>query len=422
MCVYRVGLHRMRKALFLACGLAVLSAPLVAAAQAAGAVDEAAAATIVMPAQATVPEPPKAGGGETVKLRPTHMSQIKVAKAEKLAFNEHKAAIGQIAFNEDASTVVLSPFSGRVTKLVAKIGDRVERGSPLFEIDSPEVVQAQTDLIAAVQGLGKANSQLSLTQRTLARLTDLLASKATSVRELDQAKSDAAAAESDVKTAEGTLLAARNRLRVLVGRSEADIAKVEKERLVDPTFVVTSPIAGTIVTRKVGPGQYVRSDSADPLFTISDLTTMWLKASVSENDISLMKPGQEIEVFVPALQNRRYVARITAIGAASDAVTHRVTVRSEIPNTEGALRAEMFATFRIKTGVSPALPSVPIEAILREGDLATVWVEKEPLVFERRIVTIGLEAGNRVQLLSGVTAGERVAGRGAIFIDNEWRQ
>lgn len=415
MCVFRVSLHTLRMALLLLAPLAVLFGPLGAAAQA-GAVDEVAAAPSL-----PSPEAQKVGG-ETVKLRPTHMSQIKVARAEKLAFNEHKAAIGQIAFNEDASTVVLSPFSGRVTKLVAKIGDRVERGSPLFEIDSPEVVQAQTDLIAAVQGLGKANSQLSLTQRTLARLTDLLASKATSVRELDQAKSDAAAAESDVKTAEGTLLAARNKLRVLVGRSDADIARVEKERLIDPTFVVTSPIAGTIVTRKIGPGQYVRSDSADPLFTISDLTTMWLKASVSENDIALMKPGQEIEVLVPALQNKRYVARITAIGAASDSVTHRVTVRSEIPNVEGALRAEMFATFRIKTGVSPALPSVPIEAIIREGDLATVWVEKEPLVFERRVVTIGLEVGNRVQILSGLAAGERVAGRGAIFIDNEWRQ
>lgn len=359
---------------------------------------------------------------ETVKIRASHMSQIRVVKVEKAAFSEMKAAIGQIAFNEDASTVIVSPFSGRVTKLIAKIGDRIERGAPLFEIDSPEVVQAQTDLIAAVQGLGKANSQLSLTQRAVARLTELLAGRATSQREVDQARSDFAAAESDVKTAEGTLLAARNKLRVLVGRSEEEIARVERDRLIDPKFVVTSPIPGTIVTRKVGPGQYVRSDSADPLFSISDLSTMWLKASVPENDIAQMKVGQELEVRVPALQDKLYTARITAIGAASDAVTHRVTVRSEIPNGEGLLRAEMFATFRIKTGVSPMVPVVPIESIIREGELATVWVEREPLTFERRKIRIGLEQGTRVQVLEGLVGGERVAGRGAIFIDNEWRQ
>jgi len=381
----------------------------------AGAVDEAMAG-------AAVPAKPAASPQETVKIRPSHLTQLRIVTAESATFSEHKEAIGQIAFNEDASTVVLSPFSGRVTKLVAKIGDRIDRGSPLFEIDSPEVVQAQTDLIAAVQGLGKARSQLALTERTLARLSELLTAKATSVREVDQARSDVASAEADLKTADGTLLAARNKLRVLVGRSEQEIARVETERLINPTFVVTSPIPGTIVTRKIGPGQYVRADSADPLFTISDLSAMWLKASVPENDIALMKVGQELEVRVPALRDRQFSARITAIGAASDSITHRVTVRSELSNPEGTLRAEMFATFRIKTGISPALPVVPVEAVIREGELSTVWVEREPLVFERRKVKLGQEQGTRVQIQSGLTTGEKVVGRGAIFIDNEWRQ
>jgi len=135
-----------------------------------------------------------------------------------------------------------------------------------------------------------------------------------------------------------------------------------------------------------------------------------------------MQVGQELEVVVPALKDRVFGARITAIGAASDSTTHRVVVRSEIPNPGSALKAEMFASFKITTGASPLLPLVPLEAVIREGNLATVWVEREALVFERRKVELGVEAGNRIQIVSGLTAGERVVGRGAIFVDNEWRQ
>ena len=367
-------------------------------------------------------DPRKAGPKDTVTVQDIQLRQLNISEVEMVAFRVQRAAIGQIAFNEDASTVVISPFSGRVTRLIAKIGDTVERGSPLFEIDSPEVVQAQTDLIAAVQGLEKAKAQLALARRTLARQTDLLAAKATSVRELDQARSDAAGAESDVKTSEGGLTSARNRLRVLVGRSDAEIARVEQERIINPIFVVTSPIAGTIVNRKIGPGQYVRSDSAEPLFSISDLSTMWLKASVPENDIPHVRVGQEIEVKVPALPDRVFTARITAIGAMSDAATRRVVVRSEIANPGHVLKAEMFATFKITTGEARQAPAVPIESVIREGLFASVWVERGPLVFQRRKVEIGMEQDNRVQIVGGLKAGERVIGRGAIFVDNEWRQ
>src|SRR4030095_11153547 len=128
--------------------------------------------------------------GNTVRITADQMHQLEIAKVESTVFRAEKQAIGQIAFNEDASTRVLTPFSGRVTRLIAKIGDAVKGGDPLFEIDSPEVVQAQTDLIAAVQGLDKSKSQLPLAKRTLDRQTGLYEAKATSQRELEQAKAD----------------------------------------------------------------------------------------------------------------------------------------------------------------------------------------------------------------------------------------
>jgi membrane fusion protein, heavy metal efflux system len=364
---------------------------------------------------------PSSQKGDTVRITADQLHQFGIVKVESAVFRVEKQAIGQIAFNEDASTLVLTPFSGRVTRLIAKIGDAVKRGDPLFEIDSPEVVQAQTDLIAAVQGLDKSKSQLALAKRTLDRQTGLYAAKATSQRELEQANTDHIAAETDVRTAEGVLTAARNRLRVL-GRSETEVARLEKERLINPLITITAPIDGTVIARKVGPGQYVRSDSGEPLYSIADLSIMWLKANVPENDIALVRIGQEIEVRVLAVPDRVFKARISAIGAASDAATRRVVVRSEIANPDGALKSEMFATFKIVTGNGEPDAAVPVEAIIRDGDLAFVWVEREPTLLERRKVKPGIELNGRLQIRDGLQPGERVVGRGAIFVDNEWRQ
>ena len=157
---------------------------------------------------------------DNVRVGAEQLHQLDIVPVKTAEFRVQKLAIGQIAFNEDASTVVLTPFSGRVTRLIAKVGDDVKRGDALFEIDSPEVVQAQTDLIAALHGITKAKAQVALAKRTLDRQTGLLADKATSMREVDQARNDFAAAESDLATAQGTLTAARNRLRVIVGRDQ----------------------------------------------------------------------------------------------------------------------------------------------------------------------------------------------------------
>jgi membrane fusion protein, heavy metal efflux system len=365
---------------------------------------------------------PPAKSADVVRTTADQMHQLSIEPVEIYQFRTQKPAIGQIAFNEDRSTVVVTPFSGRVTKLIANIGDNIKRGEPLFEIDSPEVVQAQTDLIAALQLVQKAKSQLALTKRVLDRQTSLLSGRATSQREVDQATAEHAAAESDAATAEGTLNSARNRLRVIIGRDQAEVERVERERIINPLITINAPIDGTIIARKVGPGQYVRSDAGDQLYSIADLSIMWLKANVPEVDIPLVRVGQELEVRVTAFPDRVFKARVTAIGAASDAATRRVVVRSEIPNPDGALRAEMFASFKIATGDGERAPAVPVETVIWDGEQAIVWVEREPLQFERRKVKVALEQDGRLQIRDGLKPGELVVARGAIFIDNEWRQ
>ncbi len=249
-------------------------------------------------ASAVTPPTPPPKDPNVVRVTTDNLHQIGIVNVELVAFPNLKQAIGQIAFNEDASTVVQTPFSGRVTRVLVKIGDDIKLGDPLFEIDSPEVVQAQTDLIAALHGVDKAKSALIAAQRQAERASRLIKDKAVSQREADQALNDQAAAESDFKTAEGTLTFARNRLRVIIGRDQAEVDRLENTRVVNPLITINSPINGTIIGRKVGPGQYVRADVADPLYSIADLTTMWLKANVPEIDAPLIRVGQEIEVRV----------------------------------------------------------------------------------------------------------------------------
>lgn len=347
------------------------------------------------------------------------MRQLEVIPASVKTFTLTRSAIGQIAFNEDASTAVLTPFSGRVTRLLKKVGEDVRRGDPLFEIDSPEVVQAQTDFIAALQAYEKAKSQLNLTKRTLDRQLSLLSDKATALRDVDQAKNDNAAAESDLGTAQGAVSAARNRLRVIIGRDGQEIERLEKERVINPLITINAPIDGTVVNRKIGPGQFIRADAGDPLYSVSDLSVMWLKAFVPESDIAFIRVGQELEIKVSAFPDKVFTARVSSIGASSDQQTRRIVVRSEIENPGRILKAEMFATFRIATGEPIARPMVPVTSIIREGDTASVWVESGPKVFERRQVQLGGEANGQVQVTAGLKPGERVVGRGAIFVDNE---
>jgi len=360
-------------------------------------------------------------GADFLRVVADQMHQLQIVKVETYAFRTQRSAIGQIGYNEDASTVVLTPFSGRVTRLIAKPGDQVKSGDPLLEIDSPEQLVPQNDFIAAQAAKRKASSQHNLAQIVEKRVRDLHEGKAAPSKDLQAAEAQLASAENDLRSADTTLEAARARLRIL-GRTDVEIAQLEQTGTLSRVTTITAPISGTVVSRKVGPGQHVKADSGDALYVIADLSTVWLKAQIFEQDIAQVRIGQEIEAKVSAVPNRIFKARINAINSASDLTTRRVVVRSEIENADGLLKAEMFAMFRISIDEASTTPAVPTDAVIREGDIATVWVETEPMLFKRRVVEIGIQRDGLTQIRKGLDSGESVVARGAIFVDNEWRQ
>ena len=358
---------------------------------------------------------------DSVRVTADQMHQLAVVKVALRPFRLEKFAVGQIAYNEDVSTIVLAPFAGRVTRLVARLGEQVAQGAPLVEIDSSEVVVPQNDLLAAVAATNKARAKLSLATLNEARNKGLYEGKAGALKDWQQSQAELDAAQNDLRAAETAVDAARNRLRIL-GLTVQEIADLEEKGRIKRSVPIISPIAGTVVARKVGPGQYVRNDPPDQLYVVADLSTMWLKAFVPEIDIPFIRVGQDIEVKVTALPGRTFAARVTHVGAVFEATTRRIEVRSEVANPGGALKAEMFASFKITTADSVMALAVPIDAVIREADVATVWVEKEPMLFERRTVRIGIEQDGQMQIRDGLAAGELAVGRGAIFLDNQWRQ
>lgn len=352
---------------------------------------------------------------DRLALTPEQLKQIKVEPVQAVQFESQLQAIGQIAYNDDLSTPVPSPYSGRIVRVIAKLGDEVQPGAALFEIESPDVVQAQTDFVAAAGALAKAKTAADLARRVAARQEDLHKAGAVAQKDREQAQADLRTAETELRSATGAYSGARERLRLL-GRGVAEIARLEEERRADPVAAVRAPIAGAVTLRKVGPGQWVRQDMADPLFTISDLSSMWLVAKVPETEIGAIRLGQRVEVQVPAFPGERFSAKISYIGPSVDPATHRVVVRSDIENPGRRLKPEMFANFRIVTGEEAAAPSVPVSALVRDLDRTEVWVDQGDGKFERRVVEIGLQQDGRAQIRTGLQPGEKVVTQGGVYL------
>ena len=175
------------------------------------------------------------------------------------------------------------------------------------------------------------------------------------------------------------------------------------------------PINGVIVDRQVGPGQFLQPGAA--LFTVADAASVWLLANVREADAGRVQPGQTLEVRVLAWPERAFKARIDYVGAVLDPGTHRIPVRAVLDNQDGALKPEMFASFRIVTSEAAQAPAVPQAAVVYEGDAAHVWVVGDEGLISYRRVRVGRSNEGWTEVLDGLAAGERIVTRGALFID-----
>src|SRR5208282_18601 len=290
---------------------------------------------------------------DSVDLSDSQLASVKVEPVEDREFPVEKQAVGSIDFNEDMETQVFTPYQGKIIALFAAVGDDLKKGQTLFTIDSPDLLAAESTLIAAA-------GVLELTNHNLARLRELYKTLAVSQKDLEQGISDQ-------QTAEGNLRAARDAVRIF-GKSDAEIDRIVAERVADPTLIVPSPITGRITARTAAPGLFVQPGNPPPPYVVADIDTMWMLANVTENDSPAFRVGQEVKVKLGAFPGRVFDGKITTIGAMVDPNTRRVLVRSEIKDPQHELRSGMFANFVIEVGPPIRSPAVPADGVVREGD------------------------------------------------------
>ena len=344
---------------------------------------------------------------------------LTVEPVEQHQFRLEFATEGKIAVNDDSSTPIFSPYAGRVIKLLSKPGEYVKRGQPLFVVEATDTVQGLNDFIAALNATNTARSKLNLAQIVEKRANDLYAGKAVPLKDWQQALADLVAAQNDMRSSETAVEAARNRLRIL-GRTDEEISAFQEKRQINPDTPIYSPIGGTVVQRKIGPGQYVSSGASDPAFVIGDLSTVWLTAFVRETDASNASVGQDIAFSVLAAPSRTFRARLNYVASALDPAGRRLLVRATVENSDGVLKPEMFANVTLFSNGDRSeadTPAVPRNAVIYEGDAARLWVAHDDHSIELRQIKIGLSDGKLMQVLSGLRVGEKVVTKGALFID-----
>jgi cobalt-zinc-cadmium efflux system membrane fusion protein len=363
-------------------------------------------------------ETSRASKPDTSRFVPTagQWASLSVETAAPVIFRAEHITEGKIAVNEDSSTPIFSPYAGRITKLLVKPSDVVERGQPLFIIEATDTVQSLNDFATAQSTLNTARSKLNLAEIVEKRANDLYAGKAVPLKDWQQSQADLIGAQNDLRSAETALEAAHNRLRIL-GRSEEQISTFQQTRQISADTPIHSPISGTVVQRKVGPGQFVSSGASDPVFVVGDLSSVWLTAFVRESEASGVSVGQEIEFAVLALQGRTFKARIDYVSAAIDPSTRRLLVRATVDNKEGLFKPEMFANVTIYAGEDHPSVGVPKQALIYEGERVRLWVARDDKSIELREVETGLTNGNLVEIQKNLKAGEKIVTKGSLFID-----
>jgi membrane fusion protein, heavy metal efflux system len=342
---------------------------------------------------------------DTVTLTEEQVKAVRVAAVAEHEFAPRHRTEGFIDFNQDRAVPVFSPWQGRIGRLLAKAGDDVKQGDVLFTIDSPDLVTAESNLIAAA-------GVLQLTTRALERARAMFESQSIAQKDLDQATSDQ-------QTAQANLEAARAAVRIF-GKSDVEIDRIVAGRTTATELRIASPISGRVTARNAAPGQLVQPGNAPAPFTVADISTMWMVANVPEDELPQMRLAEPVEASLAAYPGRTFTGTISNIGAAVDPSTHRVTVRSQIRDPRHELRPQMLGTFVIQTGAAVRSPAVPMAGVVREGDgTMEVFVTPDARRFTRRAVKLGIQQDGLHQIVEGVAAGEQVATDNALFLANE---
>lgn len=332
-------------------------------------------------------------------------ARIKIEPVQLQSVRRSLDAPAEVEADPARMARITPPLPGRVVQLFVRFGDTVTKGQPLLELDSPDLVAAQTDYL-------RARSALAQAERTLARQNDLRKNGIGAAREVEQAQTDRDVARSELERA-------ALRLKLLGMDLGAGATALKPGESGNPAglgrpLVVRAPLAGRIVEYHVAPGEF-RSELAEPFMVIADLSILWVTASVQEKDIRRVHAGEDAVAQFAAYPGEKWTGKVLFVGDLLKPETRTIPVRVAFPNDDRRLRPGMFASVRFTENAAPELV-VPTTAIVLLGDASFVFVETAPWSLERRRITPGAQIDKQTAITDGVKPGERLVVENAVLL------
>lgn len=296
---------------------------------------------------------------------------------------------GRLVWNEEKTVRVFPQVGGRVQRIAVDVGTPVKIGQPLAILSSPDYGQALADA-------RKARADAQVAAQALERTHVLREAGVVAEKDWQQAEAAAIAARAEAERA---------------GRRVAGLGGEG-----DGSYVLRSPLAGSVVERNLNPGQEFRPDqSGPPLFVVTDPSSLWIQIDASEADLARLRKGEPLLIETRQYPGERFTGAIRHVADFVDPITRTIKVRGEVPNPDRRLKGEMFVNALVELEASPAL-RVPASAVFLLGDKRYVFVEEAAGRYRRQAVEAGIERDGQVDILDGLQAGDKVVAEGSLHL------
>jgi cobalt-zinc-cadmium efflux system membrane fusion protein len=344
---------------------------------------------------------PAAARAALFTVPPEQMGRLKIVRVESRTWQIAIPTTGTVDWDADHTTQAITQVNGPISRILVDLGSKVNAGDPLLFVASPDVANA-------VSAYRKARNREALARRIVDRMNDLLTRGAVAAKDVESAQADYNDSMTDVQN---SLQALR-----IFGITAQEIEDAERQgAAISTELAVRAPIAGVVVQKLVLPGMVIQAGTT-VCFMLSDVSTVWVQGHIFDRDLPLVRVGDPVEETNVA-SARTFQGRLSYVGAYVDPATRTTPVRIVTQNPEGLLKKDMFVEAVIHTNTRSNIPAVPVAAVLRDDkNEPIVYVQRQPGQFEQRSVTIGMQQGGMVAILSGLRSGENVLADGSVFV------
>ncbi len=329
------------------------------------------------------------------------LAHLEVAPVRKATWATTIRTTGTVDWDADHTTQAITQVNGPISRILVDTGTSVAVDQPLLYVSSPDVANAVTNY-------RKARNREKLNKRIVDRMNVLLDRGAAAAKDVESSVADYNDAMTDVQ----------NSLQALkiFGVTQQDMDQAEKQGVaIAPELAVRSPIAGVVVQKLVSPGQFIQA-ATTVCFMISDVSTVWVQGHIFDRDLPLVKVGDPVTQTNPAFPHS-FRGQVQYIGAFVDPATRTTPVRIVTQNPGGLLKKDLFVEADIQTGARKNILVVPLSAVMHDAqNEPLVYVEAQPAKFAQRLVGVGAQQGNDVEITSGLKEGENVVTQGTVFV------